>query len=296
MKKYIGGLKGRAVKSCIIGLAIAAGLFVFGKAVFWVSVYGFRTKAQVMKDARELSEVIEKYVEEQEKYREEVSGAAALQAEAYASAAAVFEENHPERDAVAAGDKSPEQENAEPSASPKEGEASILPKEEKKPIPPEEFSELEADKPPAEKPDIETNEPTPEAPAETELRQADYAKLVFDSAKYYEEGGKVVFTYSQPEIPEKYHLSVEIAIFNAEGGTIDRYCSDWGWRSDMKYYDPSAKDVKVKLAAATLKNKQVIMTVMVGNSRMNADTSVYKLTEDINGNKELKTANLKGGD
>ncbi len=282
MKIHMGGLKGRAVKGCIIGLAIAAGLFVFGKTVLWVSVYGFRTRAEVIKDARELSETIEKYAAEQEKYKEEMLDAAELQAESYASAAAVIEEKYKD---VLEEMQPPDSIFVELEENPEKPEPPTAPEE----------AVPEAQEPASTEPAIEINDPTIKVPIESELRQADYAKLVFDSAKYYEENGKVVFTYSQPEIPGKYHLSVEMAVFNAEGGTIDRYCSDWGWRSDMKYYDPSAKDVRVKLNVSTLKHKEIIMTVMVGNSGMDADTTVYKLIEDVDGNKEIKTSNLKGG-
>ena len=82
------------------------------------------------------------------------------------------------------------------------------------------------------------------------LMRDDHKELleqIISTAKISGTPGHYTLTYTQPEIPERYHFAVDLAIFKANKYGGDDYLffktSDGGWMKDRKYYDPSAQTV-----------------------------------------------------
>lgn len=101
------------------------------------------------------------------------------------------------------------------------------------------------------------------------LMREDHKKLldqIAGTAKISGTPGNYTLTYTQPDIPERYHFAVDLVIYeaNSEGGddTLFFKHSDAGWMSDPNKYDPKAQSVKWDLGSKIrdFKNKCVILT------------------------------------
>lgn len=91
---------------------------------------------------------------------------------------------------------------------------------------------------------------------------------VLASAKISGASGSYTFTYTQPQIPDRYHFATDLHVFkkNSQGGADAVFFenSDSGWIMHPENYDPSARTVTLKLSGITdIQEKSVIFKLQI---------------------------------
>ncbi len=98
-----------------------------------------------------------------------------------------------------------------------------------------------------------------------------------------EEDGKFYFSYSQPQIPEKWENQIEIRIFNTDGAGIAGYTNTKGVLLHPEYWEDirKAKDVKIELegTGTTLEDKSI--SVIVGLYDKSGETYYKDITYQL---------------
>jgi len=116
------------------------------------------------------------------------------------------------------------------------------------------------------------------------------SEAVSGSIKISEEEG-LLFSYSQPDIPNELHLSVKFQIFDEKGATLERYVSDAGYLSDPKNYNSKEGYVEKQMKTDSLKGNMAIVSVIVKNENGNA--YVYQTSIHYDGSRTVEHA-LRG--
>ena len=90
---------------------------------------------------------------------------------------------------------------------------------------------------------------------------------VLASAKISGTAGNYTFTYTQPQIPDRYHFAADLHIYRGnaeESEPVFFNNSDAGWMTHRENYDPSAKTVTMKLDGVSgLDGKSVILKLQI---------------------------------
>lgn len=127
-----------------------------------------------------------------------------------------------------------------------------------------------------------TEEPTRDDVAETLYRTVDVGSYK----------GDLTLAYAQPEIPEEYHVTVKLEIFDENGATIYRYISDAGWLSQPENYDASEKQILQKLGVDSLENRLMILSIKVGDKNLEKYATVYQLIQEYDGSRNFTIAEI----
>lgn len=138
----------------------------------------------------------------------------------------------------------------------------------------------------------DTEEPAVFAPLPTEIPSL--LREILETSRFCENGGKPYFTYSMPDIPRGFHLSVRAHVYGKTDvgtPTLFFYMSDEGHMSDPQRYDPSAKTVKEYISTNTLSDKSLHIYISIYPERTeeckNPIVGRYALRRGFDGAEEL---------
>jgi len=123
--------------------------------------------------------------------------------------------------------------------------------------------------------------------------QESLAFAISQTVDFCSDENGVYVNYAQPTIPDDYHFSFKIEIFDQSGATIDRYVSDAGWLKDKKLYKPEEKVETISMNVSDMKNKMAFVVVKVGDKDLIESASVYQMTINFDGSKVWNNAVIK---
>lgn len=132
------------------------------------------------------------------------------------------------------------------------------------------------------------SEPAKESSKEEEKEMDALVDKVLKTARVTGTKGDYRLTWTQPEIPEKYHLRVEFSAYakgTEENGNccLEYYCSDEGYLTDPSGYDPSAGAKTHKIEPSILTGRKLYIVVRVYRSDFSGSVSINSACMDFDG-------------
>ena len=120
---------------------------------------------------------------------------------------------------------------------------------------------------------------------ETLLKTAD---AILQSARLTQENGSNMLTWTQPAIPDRFHLCVDLSVYSKgdeQNGSccLEYYNSDGAWLADPADYDPTAGRKSYTLETKQLSGRRIQISVKLYRSDFAGGMASLACTKDFDG-------------